>query len=301
MKIEHAKWIAGGISLAFLIGITPGYGQEPSEVDADRVIVREKLEVKGAGEEVVDDFSSSVVLHLHMDDYAPNTTVVDSSGEGNSGTPPVSTPSNPHGEADQAARPSPDADRTAVRRCLGGDVEAFGVLVERYQDRIFNACVRIVSDRETAREMAQEAFLRAYERLCTFREGARFSTWLFAIAINQCRSELRRRKTRKHRPPLSLDAGRSDEDGWGFEPPSREIDPTEELSRRETRQRLERELERLPETYRIPVVLRDVEELSYEEIAEVIETPIGTVRSRIHRGRLILRERLSDLMGREGA
>ena len=82
--------------------------------------------------------------------------------------------------------------------------------------------------------------------------------------------------------------------------PSREPDPTVELERRETRARLERELADLPEAYRVPVVLRDVEDLSYEEIAEVIETPIGTVRSRIHRGRLLLRERLSDLVRRDG-
>jgi len=215
----------------------------------------------------------------------------------------VSTPSNPHGEADRTASPGPDTDREAVRRCLGGDAEAFGVLVERYQDRIFNACVRIVGDRETAREMAQEAFLRGFERLATFREGARFSTWLFAIAINQCRSELRRRKTKKHRPPLSLDAARAEREGAGYEPPSREAGPGVAIERREMRRRLERELAALPENYRVPVVLRDVEELSYEEIAEVIGKPVGTVRSRIHRGRLLLRDRLADLVGvkRDGA
>ncbi len=220
-----------------------------------------------------------------------------------SGTPRVSTPSNLHGDADRTGPPTLDADREAVRRCLDGDAEAFGVLVERYQDRIFNACVRIVGDRETAGEMAQEAFLRGFERLRTFREGSRFSTWLFAIAINQCRSELRRRKTKKHRPPLSLDAARADREGTGYEPPSREPAPGVAIERREMRRRLERELAALPENYRVPVVLRDVEEMSYEEIAEVIEAPVGTVRSRIHRGRLILRERLTDLIRerRDGA
>jgi RNA polymerase sigma-70 factor, ECF subfamily len=202
--------------------------------------------------------------------------------------------SNPSGEA--GPRVEPLRDQEAIERCLGGDANAFGALVVRYQDRIFNACVRIVGHRETAREMAQEAFLRAFERLRTFRQGSRFSTWLFAIAINQCRSELRRRKTKKHRPPLSLDAGRSDDGGGGWEPPSAEPDPSAGVLASETGRRVEAELAELPKKYRIPVVLRDVEGMSYEEIAVVIDAPVGTVRSRIHRGRQVLRERLSDLM-----
>jgi RNA polymerase sigma-70 factor (ECF subfamily) len=210
------------------------------------------------------------------------------------GTERVSKSSKTVGEASREAGPLPDDE--VVGRCLAGDTEAFGRLVTRYQDRIHHACLRIVGDRETALEMAQETFLRAYRRLATFRRGARFSTWLFAIAINQCRSELRRRKTVKHRPPLSLDASRVDEEGGRWEPPSSEPDPSDRAARHELAVRLQRELAELPETFRIPIVLRDVDGLSYEEIAEAIGAPVGTVRSRIHRGRIALRDRLGDVM-----
>jgi RNA polymerase sigma-70 factor (ECF subfamily) len=218
-----------------------------------------------------------------------------STGIVNPGTPRVRDPSKIDGEARPTAT-ALDEDR-AIERCLGGDAEAFGGLVERYQDRIFNACVRILDDREAAREAAQEAFLRAFERLRSFRRGARFSTWLFAIAINQCRSELRRRKTKKHKRPLSLDAARSDEDGGRWEPPADGPDPSDRMLREERGRRVAREVAALPEQFREPVVLRDVEGLSYEEIADVMGVPVGTVRSRIHRGRLLLRDRLSDLAG----
>ena len=218
------------------------------------------------------------------------------SGEstGRAGTSDVPETSNPHGEAPRTAAPAPD--EVAIERCLAGDADAFGPLVVAYQDRIFHACVRMLGDREAASEVVQESFLRAFQKLSTFRRGARFSTWLFTIAINQCRSELRRRKTKKHRPPLSLDAARTDERGGGYEPPSSEPDPSAGVLREETGRRVARELEGLPETYREPVVLRDVEDLAYEEIAEILGVPVGTVRSRIHRGRAILRERLSDLV-----
>ena len=205
-----------------------------------------------------------------------------------SGTPPDPAPSDP---MTKQGRAHPIEDE-AIRRCLGGEPDAFGVLVTTYQDRIHNTCLRLVRDREAAAEMTQETFLRAFEKLATFRRGARFSTWLYAIAINQCRSELRRRKTVKHRPMLSLDSAAED----GPAPPeSREPAPLSGAMRAETAARLETELAALPATFREPIVLRDVEGLSYEEIADVLDVPIGTVRSRIHRGRDALRGRLKDL------
>ncbi len=196
-------------------------------------------------------------------------------------------------------RADPGSDEEAVRECLAGRTEAFDGLVRKYQDRILTTIRRIVGHREDARDLAQEVFLRAFSRLATFRDGARFSTWLYAIALNQARSELRRRKARKNRPPVSLDArGR---DGERTPEPADAADPPgEELGRRELHRLALRAIERLPAAAREVVVLRDMQGLSYEEIAEITGVPVGTVRSRLHRAREALRRELSPLvMGTE--
>jgi len=211
----------------------------------------------------------------------------------NSGTPPEPTSSEPM-KTQKTQNRARTIEDEAIRRCLAGEPDAFGVLVTTYQDRIHNSCLRVLRDREAAAEMTQETFLRAFEKLATFRRGARFSTWLYAIAINLCRSELRRRKTVKHRPPLSLDAAPGEESGVAS-PPSRELDPAAGAVRSEAARRIEEELAALPLHFREPIVLRDIEGLSYDEISDVLEVPIGTVRSRIHRARETLRGRLKDI------
>jgi RNA polymerase sigma-70 factor (ECF subfamily) len=195
-------------------------------------------------------------------------------------------------------RPSvePKQDAEVVTRCLSGDRDAFGEIVVRYEDRIFATIYRILGKAEDARDLAQEAFLRAWSRLETFKEGARFSTWLYTIALNLTRSELRKRKALKNRQPLSLDR-------LGSRPGERPPDPADPgeppdatLGRTELYRLALSEMERLEPEAREVIVLRDMQSLSYEQIAEVVDCPVGTVRSRLHRAREALRTRLAPLV-----
>jgi RNA polymerase sigma-70 factor (ECF subfamily) len=192
------------------------------------------------------------------------------------------------------------ADEEAVDRVLAGDRDAFAVLVERHGPRIHSAILRMIGDPEAANDLAQETFLKAFAALASFRRGAAFSTWLYAIALNQVRSEFRRRKSVKGQAMISLDAGGGPGDGSGdrsLEPAGATPDPGEESSRKEEAALLHRALARLDEEYREAVVLRDIEGLSYEEISAATGVPAGTVRSRIHRGRAALRGILAPAKG----
>jgi len=187
-------------------------------------------------------------------------------------------------------------DAELIRRSLNGDADAYGDLVLRYQDRIFATVYRILGNGEDAREMAQEAFFRAWSKLDTFREGARFSTWLYTITLNLTRSELRKRKTRRHIKPVSLQVKFGDDVGRTMEPPSEDDGPLTRIGTAELHQLALKEIDRLDPEAREVVVLRDMQELSYEEIANVLGCPIGTVRSRLHRARGQLRDRLTPLL-----
>ncbi len=195
-------------------------------------------------------------------------------------------------------------DEEAVDRVLAGDRDAFAVLVERHGARIHAAILRMVGDPETANDLAQETFLKAFSALGSFRRGSAFSTWLYAIALNQARSEFRRRKSTKGQAMLSLDARTDDaaeEPGSRIrDPEGREPGPADEAERREDAGLLRKALLRIDEEFREAVVLRDLEGLSYEEISEVTGVPTGTVRSRIHRGRSALRGILVPEKGRSG-
>ncbi len=183
------------------------------------------------------------------------------------------------------------ADLDAIRRCLAGDREAFGELVERWQDRIFGAVRRMVRDDETARDLAQETFVRAYVKLSSFEGGSAFGTWLYAIAVNKVRGEMRKRAALKRSDPASLDALRESAD---VEPADAAPGAAERVATAEQCARLRAELDRLDPEHREVVVLREFEDLSYEEIAEIVGVPVGTVRSRLFRARAELRERMAD-------
>ena len=187
-----------------------------------------------------------------------------------------------------------EPDARLIARSQNGEVEAFGELVEAYQDRIYHTILRLVGQREEASDLAQETFLKAFRALASFRGESRFYTWLCRIAINTAISA--RRKVALHGKPISLQA--ADGDGGGqasFDPPARDGDPTEALGRKEATGRVRAAIAALDEPYRLVVVLKDLEERSHEEIAGILGIPVGTVKSRLHRARLELKERLKDL------
>jgi len=173
-----------------------------------------------------------------------------------------------------------------VRRAQAGDLPAFNTLVIRHQDAVYSLALRMLGTREAAEDAAQEAFIRAYRRLDTYRGGS-FRSWLFSIVANLSRDELRRRA---RRPQVSLDAARDDPERADLDPPDSEPLPEEQLEQGELRATLEAALQQLPDDWREVVVLSDVHGLAYDEIARVTGLPLGTVKSRLSRARGRLRD-----------
>ena len=180
-----------------------------------------------------------------------------------------------------------DDDRRLIAECLGGRRDAFGELVSRYQARLYNAAVRLVDTPEDAADVVQDAFLNAYQSLHTFKGDAEFFTWLYRIAFNTAIS-----LKRKKRATVSLDAG-GPEGGIDPDDPSEYVKPGAALQRNEDERQLQEALNRLSHEHREVLVLKDIEGLKYEVIADMLGVPIGTVRSRLHRARLELRELLA--------
>lgn len=176
-------------------------------------------------------------------------------------------------------------DHRLIAQSVAGDTGAFSVLVTRYQDRLYNTVFRLVGNAEDARDVVQEAFLSAYQSLDSFKGGSLFFTWLYRIAINNAISMKRRQ-----RAVLRLTAGL--ESGMRSEPadPSQDAQPGRALEMAEDERRVHQGLARLSAEHRTVLVLKDMEGRKYEDIAELLEVPIGTVRSRLHRARLELRD-----------
>ncbi len=182
-----------------------------------------------------------------------------------------------------------------VARCQGGDREAFDRLVLLHQDRVYNAIVRFTGDRERALDVAQKAFLNAFLKIRQFEAKSSFGTWIYRIAINLCISEARGRKGNP--VSLSVVGGRDREGEADFDPPAAGGGPDASLETRETQAVVQAAIQALEEEYRAVLVLRDIEERSYDEIAETLGIPKGTVRSRLHRARSELKARLERIPG----
>ena len=177
------------------------------------------------------------------------------------------------------------SDEELVEACQAGDASAFDVLVSRWEDRIRGAAFRFLGSEEEARDVAQEAFFKAYRALSGFKREARFSSWLYQIATNLCRDRLRRRKTRA---TVSLEA--LEEAG----PVMVETRPGahERLLERDLALAVWRAIHTLPEEQREVVILKEYQELTFLEIAQALDVPISTVKTRLYRGLGQLRLRL---------
>jgi RNA polymerase sigma-70 factor (ECF subfamily) len=183
-----------------------------------------------------------------------------------------------------------EQDRIWVQQSREGDLEAFDRLVLKYQDRIYGTALQIVGNREDAYDIAQETFMKAYTKLHTFRQEAAFSTWLIRIAMNLAKSKLRWRKLRNFIPFIQETQEGEEE----LQVPDKGPGPEEILMQREFQDQLRNALERLPEEYREAIILRDIQGLSYDEIAGILGIQPGTVKSRINRGRIQLRKELGE-------
>jgi RNA polymerase sigma-70 factor (ECF subfamily) len=168
-----------------------------------------------------------------------------------------------------------------------GDVEAFNQLVRLYESRVYNLCYRMLGDADAAADVTQDTFISAYRNLQKFRGGV-FRSWLLRIATNACYDALR---ARKRRPTISLEAAREgDDDGPSFDIPDPSESPDDSALRRELAAAIQRGIAELPEEQRVVVILSDLQGLAYEEIALVTNTNLGTVKSRLSRGRARLRD-----------
>lgn len=195
---------------------------------------------------------------------------------------------------DRPARPNrvivKSDDLRLIDATLAGNPEAFGELVLKYQDRLYATLVHLLGSMADARDVSQEAFLSAFEKLGSFRRESSFYSWLFRIAYNAAVTS-----RRKHR---LVPAGARLESETPNEPVDHQpdSDPTSRLQTAESRAQVRQALESLEPEFRDPLILKEIEGLRYEEIAKVLACPIGTVRSRIHRARHLLRDRLVRLV-----
>jgi RNA polymerase sigma-70 factor (ECF subfamily) len=176
-------------------------------------------------------------------------------------------------------------DHELIAGTLRGDSVAFDGLVRKYQDRLLSAVIHVSGSRVEAEDVVQEAFVQAYLKLPSFAGGSSFYTWLYRIALNGAIS-----RQRKRRGGAVLEHTR---DLAGNEPADTTEPPADRLLRHERAAQVRRALSELPEEFRVVLVLREMEGCDYDTIARILEVPIGTVRSRLHRARLQLKEQLT--------
>jgi len=187
-----------------------------------------------------------------------------------------------------------NSDQELVKRTLHGDTYAFEELVKTYQNKVYMLAYRYMGNEDDANDMAQEAFIKAYRSLRSFKGDASFGTWIYRITTNVCLDELRRRKRKI--APISLDEPLATLDGAEIE---REISDQSLAAdviyeKKEFSQNIQLLLDEMKPEHKTVIVLRDVMDLSYEEIASVLDCSIGTVKSRISRARIILQKKLTE-------
>jgi RNA polymerase sigma-70 factor (ECF subfamily) len=189
-----------------------------------------------------------------------------------------------------------DIDQQLVERVLRGDKRSFELLVAKYQRRIFRLLSRLVRDPAEIEDVAQEAFIKAYRALPAFRGESAFYTWLYRIAINTAKNYL---VARGRRPPTTTETEVEDAEGFSEAESLRDVaSPESLLQSKQVGDAVNRAIDKLPEDLRQAIVLRELEGLSYEEIAETMNCPIGTVRSRIFRAREAIAAELRPLLDR---
>lgn len=185
------------------------------------------------------------------------------------------------------------SDHALIEAAKNGDEEAFGLIIARYRNPITNYLYRFLNDYEEAVDLAQETFVRVYFAIDRYHTGYAFSTYIYRIATNLAISELRKRKRRSLFSLTGLFQGDSDE-GAEFQPVDKKPLPDRDLIDDEREKMIAKAIAALPTKYRIPIILRDVEGRSYEEIAAILDLGLGTTKSRISRARGLLREKLKS-------
>ncbi|MDP8256166.1 MAG: sigma-70 family RNA polymerase sigma factor [Candidatus Alcyoniella australis] len=197
--------------------------------------------------------------------------------------------------SDRPRKPDPDVE--LIKRVKTGDKSAFNTLVVKYQGRVYSLTLRMVSNHHLAEELTQEIFLKVYQKIGSFRGEAMFSTWLYQVSANHTRNKLKYLKRRAYFRTQSLDQPLETQDG---EMPRQvaddTFDPEKMAGSAEIRGIVQSKIADLPEDYRLVILLRDIQGLSYEEIAKVTGAVEGTIKSRLHRARNMLKESLRTVL-----
>ena len=199
---------------------------------------------------------------------------------------------------DERNRAVADEDARFVIACQKGDVDAFEVLVERYQRKMLNIAYRMTGNYEEACDIVQEAFVSAYRTIKKFRGEARFSTWLYTITVNHAKNRLKHMQSLSRHEVVSIDDPVESEDGpYTVEPASGETPIVEQLERKEIQEKVQHCISSLDEDQREVLVLRDIQGCSYEEISDILKLPDGTVKSRLFRARDAMKHCLKKVIG----
>lgn len=215
---------------------------------------------------------------------------------------------SPEGDAEPTANASlTDAEREKiqerrlVRRLRRGDQRAFATIVRTYQQRVFNMVFRFLGNREEAEDVAQDVFVTVYQSAASFRGDSKFSTWLYRVTVNHCKNRLKylKRRGRHMGRPLDEIAEHQIAQGSGETQPAYHAAiprPDDLAAGRQLEALIQREMAKMDEDHRLLLVLRDIQGLSYQEMAEVTGLNVGTIKSRLHRARLALKEALTRHM-----
>lgn len=192
---------------------------------------------------------------------------------------------------DRAQQGNQPTDEELIARFQNGDAYAFDLLVRRYKDPLLNFIYRFLSDLVESEDLVQETFYRVYKNKHYYKEVAKFSTWIYTIAGNLAKTELRRRKRRKVFSIHKETAAEKE-----LELPDLKSDPEKEVNTVITEKIIQKAITSLPQKFRQVILLRDIQGFSYEEISSIIKVPLGTVKSRVNRARLKLQKDLSFLL-----
>ncbi len=195
-----------------------------------------------------------------------------------------------------AFKPETDDDRDIVERCVRGDREAFDILVEKYYKKIYNLAYRFVGDSEEASDLAQEVFTAAYKNLKKFRGDAKFSTWLFQIATNRGKNRFKYLKRRGYFANRGQANGEEERDSLQRAIPDLTTNPETILASKQIQKIVQDAINDLDPDHKEIVILRDIEGFSYEEIARMLDLPEGTTKSRLHRARMVVKEKLKKAL-----
>ncbi len=180
-----------------------------------------------------------------------------------------------------------------IKKAIKGDETAYKLLLDNYRGAIFNLLYKMVRNKEETEDLVQEAFMKAFNALPSFNEEYAFSTWLYKIAINNCIDHMRKKRLKTY----SINKPVQSKDGeLGREFPDTSMSPDKNILSVEKSNIIASAIEELPENYKIAIVLRHTEERSYEEIAQILSIPLGTVKARIFRAREMLKKKLKDKM-----